>query len=181
MPARTSLSVRRGDGESAEELLADLFDREYLKLCRFATLLLGDPGRAEDTVQEAFLRTFASWGRLRDPARANAYLWTAVVNLSRSRLRRRRSERRGNEAVWWRDSARSGILTGERDAAVLTVLDAVQSLPPRQREAVVLHYLTDLAEHDVAATMGCSVGTVKSQLSKARATLARVLEEPIDD
>jgi RNA polymerase sigma factor (sigma-70 family) len=64
----------------------------------------------------------------------------------------------------------------ERTGDVLAVLDAVRSLPTRQREAVVLRYYADLSEAEVARALGCSVGTVKSQLSKARATLSRLLE-----
>ena len=61
----------------------------------------------------------------------------------------------------------------------LDLLEAVRALPPRQRAAVALFYYADLPESEVASTLGCSIGTVKSQLAKARATLARRLgEEP---
>jgi RNA polymerase sigma-70 factor (sigma-E family) len=174
--------TRRLDGTGRDAPVTRLFDRDYVALCRLATVLLADPARAEDVVQEAFLRTFSGWGRLRDPSKADAYLRRAVVNLSRSGLRRRRRELRGNEATWWRDDRRdSAGLSGGIDDSVRAVLDAVRGLPPRQREAVVLHYLADLTEADVAAAMGCSVGTVKSQLSKARTTLALQLKETFDD
>jgi RNA polymerase sigma factor (sigma-70 family) len=58
------------------------------------------------------------------------------------------------------------------------VLAAVSQLPPRQRAAIVLTYFADLPEAEVAAALGCKPGTVKSQLSKARATLAGLLAEP---
>ena len=63
-------------------------------------------------------------------------------------------------------------LVGSTD---LDTIHAVRALPPRQRAAVVLFYFADLPETEVAATLGCSVGTVKSQLAKARAALARGL------
>ena len=153
------------------ELVAELFDRQYLPLCRLASLLLSDRGRAEDVVQEAFLRTFSGWGRLHDPDRVDAYVRRAVVNLCRSRLRRRSVEWRGNEAVWHRQ-ARSASPDG-LDPSAVVVLDAVRGLPRRQREAVVLHYFADLTQADVARAMGCTEGSVKSHLSKARANLAR--------
>jgi DNA-directed RNA polymerase specialized sigma24 family protein len=53
----------------------------------------------------------------------------------------------------------------------------VRKLPPRQRDAVVLRYYEDLPEAEIARVLGCAVGTVKSQLSKARATLAAAMEE----
>jgi RNA polymerase sigma factor (sigma-70 family) len=55
------------------------------------------------------------------------------------------------------------------------VLRAVRALPPRQRAVVALRYYADLSEDEIAATLGCAAGTVKSQLAKAKATLARRL------
>ena len=158
-----------------DRAVAALFDAHYAGLCRLATLLLDDAGQAEEAVQEAFLRTFVGWRRLRHPEHAGAYLRAAVVNQCRSRGRRRVSEQRGNRTLWagTGDEARSSDI--ERAGDVLAVLDAVRSLPARQREAVVLRYYADLSEADVAQALGCSLGTVKSQLSKARASLARLL------
>ena len=122
-------------------------------------------------VQEAFLRTFSSWWRLRQPDRAQWYVRAAVVNLCRSRLRRRGSEEAGNRASW-RDPAE---WSDEAVDDALVILEAVRTLPPRQRETVVLRYYQDLSERDVATLLGCSVGTVKSQLARARVTLAAAL------
>jgi RNA polymerase sigma-70 factor (sigma-E family) len=155
-----------------DELIVLLFHRNQVRLCRLATLLVSDPARAEEIVQEAFLRTFSGWSRLRDPAQADAYLRRAVVNLCRSRLRRRQVERTGNEAAWRRDRRASAEVLDEEG---IVVMDAVRSLPPRQREAVVLHYFAGLSGAEVADAMGCAEGTVKSQLAKARVALARVL------
>jgi RNA polymerase sigma-70 factor (sigma-E family) len=156
-----------------DELLVELFNRDHLHLCRLATLLLSDPARAEEVVQEAFLRTFSGWAGIRDPDRVDAYIRRAVVNLCRSGLRSRRVERTGNEAAWRRVDAGAGV--AGPDSVAVAVLDAVQSLPPRQRDAVVLHYFADLSGPEVAHAMGCAQGTVKSQLAKARAALARTL------
>ncbi len=160
-----------------EAAVAELFDTHYAGLCRLATLLLDDRGQAEEAVQEAFLRTFVGWRRLRHPERAGAYLRAAVVNQCRSRGRRRVTEERGNRSVWVEsvDPVESGA---ERTGEVLAVLDAVRALPARQREAVVLRYYADLSEAEVADALGCSAGTVKSQLFKARATLSRLLGGP---
>jgi RNA polymerase sigma-70 factor (sigma-E family) len=156
------------------DVLEAVFSQHYGGFCRLATLLLDDRGAAEEVVQEAFLRTFSSWRRLREPDRAQFYVRAAVVNLSRSRLRRRRSEEAGNRASWRRpeESDEDGL----EDA--LAVLDAVRALPRRQRETVVLRYYEDLSEQEVARVLGCSVGTVKSQLARARASLAQRLGQP---
>ncbi len=155
--------------------VAALFDAHYAEMCRLATLLLNDPGQAEEAVQDAYLRTFVGWRRLRHPERAGAYLRAAVVNQCHSRGRRRVNEQRGNRAVWAGSRDATGSSDVERVGNVMVVLDAVRSLPARQREAVVLRYYADLSEVEVARALGCSLGTVKSQLSKARSTLARLL------
>jgi RNA polymerase sigma-70 factor (sigma-E family) len=158
-----------------DRAIAALFDAHYAGLCRLATLLLEDPGQAEEAVQEAFLRTFVGWRRLRHTEHAGAYLRAAVVNQCRSRGRRRVTEQRGNRMLWaeTQDQTRSSDI--ERAGDVLAVLDAIRSLPARQREAVILRYYADLSEADVARALGCSLGTVKSQLFKARSSLACLL------
>ncbi len=161
--------VRPGTRES--ELLEVVFAEHYGGLCRLASLLLDDRGAAEEVVQEAFLRTFSSWRRIRRPDRARWYVRSAVVNLCRSRLRRRRSEEAVNRSTWLEPGA--GPDDHLEDA--LGVLEAVRSLPRRQRETVVLRYYEDLTEREVARVLGCSIGTVKSQLARARATLAQRL------
>lgn len=170
-------AVVSGRRPERDEQVAALFDQHYQGMCRLATLLLGDGAAAEEVVQEAFLRTYAGWWRLRRPTRAQWYLRAAVVNQCRSRGRRRAVEDRGNRTVWATEADAAAHLEVERTGEAMAVLAAVRALPPRQREAVVLRYYADCSEAEVAAALGCSVGTVKSQLSKARAALARALTE----
>jgi RNA polymerase sigma-70 factor (sigma-E family) len=193
MPRREHEEAAGGDGGRGEpeleanwrsagrdERITALFEEHYERLCRLAALLLGDPGGAEEVVQEAFLKTFAGWRRIRNPERAQFYLRAGVVNLCRSRMRRRVTEDRGNRVTWHSDESRL-VGTGDDDARhateALVVLDAVRALPQRQREAVVLRYYLDCSEAQMASLLGCSPGTVKSQLSKARAVLAERLGE----
>ncbi len=157
-------------GPSRDEQVSALFDDHYEGLCRLASLLLGDRSAAEEAVQEAFVRTFAGWRRIRQPERAQWYRRRAVVNQCRSRQRRRVTEDRGNRLVHATDDG-AAPADPASSVEVLMVLEAVRGLPPRQREAVVLRYYEDLPEAEIAAALGCSVGTVKSQLAKARATL----------
>jgi RNA polymerase sigma-70 factor (sigma-E family) len=163
--------------EDRDERIQALFEEHYRGLCRLAYLIVGDTVQAEEIVMDAFLRTFASWRRIRDLDRADAYLRRAVVNLSRTRVRRRRTEERS--------APTGGVATTgwnvESHEAARHVWDAVRSLPHRQRAAVILRYYQDLPEAEIAATLKCSVGTVKSQLSKARASLSRALEYEGDE
>ena len=89
------------------------------------------------------------------------------MNLCPSRLRRRSIEGRERAYRWCADAVDT---PAARDPDVLA---ALRTLPLRQRAAVLLFSYADLPEAEVASTLGCSVGTVKSQLAKARATLAR--------
>ena len=160
----------------AEDQLTALYTAHYRSLVRMAAFLTGDRDNAEEVVQDAFVKVYGSWRGLRDPDKAEAYLRTTVVNLSRSRLRHRQvvakhqPEPPGDTA-----SAESGAMRiVQREA----VLHALEQLPRRQREAVVLRYYGDLSEAQTADAMGCSVGAVKSHTSRAMASLRPLLEEP---
>ncbi len=163
-----------GDRAAAAADPAALFHAHYVPLCRLARVIVGDADQAEELVMEAFLRTLASWRRLRDPERAPAYLRRAVVNLSRSAVRLKLVERRALA----RAHAEGRVPARADDPADADpLLRAVAALPPKQRAAVALFYYADLPEAEVAAALGCSAGTVKSQLAKARAALGRALAE----
>ncbi|MFI9552372.1 SigE family RNA polymerase sigma factor [Nonomuraea endophytica] len=155
--------------------VAAIFAEHQLGLVRLALLMLGDRASAEDVVQEAFTRTHASRGRLRDPDKALAYVRSAVLNGCRSVLRRRATVFRRalpyDPPVW---SAESAALVGEERREVLL---ALQRLPRRQREALTLRYYLDLSDPEIAETMGISGGTARSTIARGLAALAKQLGE----
>jgi RNA polymerase sigma-70 factor (sigma-E family) len=159
--------------DDRDQRIRVLFDEHYPGLCRLAYLIVGDAALAEELVMDSFMRTFAGWRRIRDLERADAYLRRTVVNLSRSRLRRQRTADRPVVAA----PAPTSSWDADTHEEARLIWDAVRALPDRQRAAVVLRYYEDLSEADVAHALNCSAGTVKSQLSKARASLARALGE----
>jgi RNA polymerase sigma-70 factor (sigma-E family) len=160
------------DRPSRREALALLHERHYAELVRLGFALTGDWALAEDLAQEAFVRVWRSWGNIRDPRSAPAYLRTSVVNLARRSLRRKLLERR----AWrWRDS---GDLRPADPDDTVDLLRALACLPARKRACVVLRFYLDLSEADTAAALGVSVGTVKSQTAKAVGRLERLLAEP---
>lgn len=162
-------------GIGRDEAVAALFDRHYAPMCRLAYVILGDAALAEEIVMEALLKTFTGWGRLRDVERADAYLRRSVVNMCRSKIRRKAIEARVNRTIHHRDEHRAPDWDPERHETSRLVWRAVQDLPERQRATVVLRYFEDLPESEIADVLQCSVGTVKSQLSKARAKLESAL------
>ena len=145
-----------------------------MRLVRLAMLLVDDPLTAEDVVQEAFTGLHRHWSGLRDEAAAVAYLRTAVVNGSRSVLRRRRTARDyvPPHQVNARSAESLAMLSAEHQA----VVDALATLPPRQREVLVLRYYGGLSESEIADATGISRGTVKSTASRAMDAVARAMD-----
>ena len=146
------------------------------RLTHLAWLLCGDEQRAHDLVQEALERVCARWSRLRDQ-QPHAYARRIVINLHTDESRRRRREQiTADGTVPERVDGRA--LSSVEDRALLTSL--LQSLPPRERQIVVLRHYSDLPEREVADLLGVSVGTVKSSASRGLTTLRARLAEQSD-
>jgi RNA polymerase sigma-70 factor (sigma-E family) len=171
----TGVAVARRADVERDERVANLFDAHYAPLCRLAYVILGDSQMAEEMVMEALLKTFTGFRRIRDLDRADVYLRRAVVNLCRSKIRRKSIEMRVNATVHHRDEQRPPQWDPEHHEISRVVLEAVRKLPERQRACVVMFYFEDLPEAQIAEVLDCSVGTVKSQLSKSRAKLQKWL------
>jgi RNA polymerase sigma factor (sigma-70 family) len=158
---------RNGDRDAA---LTFLFRESYPRLVRVAHAIVGSREVGEELVMDVFVKFAARWTAVRDLDAAPTYLRTSLINACRSRLRRHAVERRlrmpAIEAV---------VDHGDRVVDAYIVWAALQQLAPRQRIAVTLKYFEDLSEREIAEAMGCSTGTVKSQLAKARVTLAKSL------
>ena len=156
-------TTRAGDDAEFAEWMA----LRQAGLVRTAYLLTGDRHSAEDLVQTTLTKLYLAWGRLADRHHVDAYARRALVNEHRS--------------TWRRASRRPEVLAeappeitqaptvyyGERES----VWRFVQGLPPRQRAVIVLRYYEDLSEAETANILGISTGTVKSQASRALASL----------
>ena len=156
------------------DVVEALFIAHYPGLVRLAAVLLDDPGSREEVVQEAFVRLHAGFGRLRDPDRALAYLRQSVVNLSRSRLRRRLVARRHPEAA-------PAAASSAEDSALAAIersdlVHAMHRLQRRQREVLALRHLAGLSEAETAAALGLSVGSVKAYASRGLDALRALME-----
>jgi RNA polymerase sigma-70 factor (sigma-E family) len=166
--------VIRDERLDADSALTALYTSHYRRLVRLAALLLDDVGTSEEVVQDAYVKMHGSWGRIRDPDAAVGYLRTTVVNLARSRLRRRMvAQKHAPKPMPDAASAEYGALEQlERDR----LIEALRKLPTRQRECLVLRYYGDLSEVQIAETMGISTGAVKSHASRGMSALRAMLE-----
>lgn len=128
---------------------------------RLAHVIVGSRAIAEEVTQEAFMKTHARWSSIATP---DAFLRTALVNLCRSQLRRRRLEGLHHDA---RDVP---LPAPDLDETWI----AINRLASRQRAVLALRYYADLTEREIAQLLGCRLGTVKSAHHRA---LARLREE----
>jgi RNA polymerase sigma-70 factor (sigma-E family) len=158
----------------AERAVTELYSAHYRSLVRLAALLVRDVGTAEEVVQDSFVAMNGAWRRLRDSEKALSYLRQSVVNRSRSVLRHRVVvDRNAPKPAPDEPSAEHGALAlVERTA----VIEALRTLPPRQREALVLRFYADMSEAQIAETMAISRGAVKSHTARAMQALRTVLE-----
>jgi RNA polymerase sigma-70 factor (sigma-E family) len=159
----------------ADAGVEQIYRAQRLVMVRLALLLVDDRETAQDVVQDAFLALRRRWGSLRSEDAAVGYLRSCVMNGARSVLRRRRTVRRH---PWSRVDL---VTEAPADEAVLLaeghrhVLRALGTLPDRQREVIVLRYWSQLTEPEIAATLGISIGAVKSMASRGRSAIAAEL------
>jgi RNA polymerase sigma-70 factor (sigma-E family) len=136
-------------------------------LLRAAMLLTADRGDAEDLLQSALTKTYLAWGRINDRGALDGYVRRTMVNINISWWRRRRLEEYPTDEL-----PDTPIADHTRRSELRDGLDRIlDRLPPRQRAAVVLRYYEDLTETEIAETLGVSVGTVKSTVSRAMSKL----------
>lgn len=158
------------DGEFREFMHA-----RWAVMVRLAYGLTGDQGHAEDVAQAAFARAYASWPRVRRSGNPDAYVRQIVINENRNRFRRQRVPE------WLTDSPPESGTAAPADATRdydnrSALIAALRRLGPRQRAVIVLRYWMDLSEHETAAALNCSVGTIKSQASRGLAILRQSTE-----
>ncbi len=147
------------------------FDDMRAQAVRVARRIAGDRADAYDLVAEAFARALARWDKVRDLPYRDAWLLRTVANLALDAVRRKRPRVEAPTPVEAMDVA----------ALRLTLSHALETLPRRQREAIVLRYLADLSENEVAATLSVSPGTVKTHVKRGLASLRGRLSSPFEE
>lgn len=151
----------------------DFIRAEMAGLVRFAGALTGDDHHAEDMLSDALLAVSTRWYRISRMDHPLAYVRRAVVNAflsDRRKARRRATDSTADLAVLDRPDDDPHRVIEDRDV----VRRLLASLTPQQRTAVVLRYLLDQSDPEIAEVMGCTSATVRSHLSHARAALRLV-------
>ena len=156
------MRAKAGDEQAFEELMRQ-FERPILGLC---TRLLGAGGEAEEAAQDVFFRFYQKLGGFDEERAVEPWLFRIAWNACRDRLRRRRPlvELTDNVAT----VAAQGLLIAE-------LRDAIERLPDKERAALLLREVEGLETEEVAERLGISAGTVRSQISRARARLRQWL------
>ena len=137
---------------------------EFQRVFRAVYLTTNDRELAHDVTQEAFKLAYVRWRRLARKSWAGGWVMTTALNLMRKELKRPR-------AAELTDAALPHVF----DHTELHLIEALRSLPHRQRAAAVLYYLGDLPIHEIAQVMDVAEGTVKALLSQARDRLRKNL------
>ena len=180
---RLLLLAREGGDEQAFRLL---YERYKLPLFRFAYRSIGDRQAAEDVVHDCFVALLQDSTRF-DPARAS--LRTYLFAAARNQVLKRFAKRTGEATLDDADAeliAADELSTPEPLRQVLSretteiVRDAIERLPPAQREAIILFEYEELTLAEVAAVAGTDTGTIKSRLHRARTRLRAHLAEFVE-
>jgi RNA polymerase sigma-70 factor (ECF subfamily) len=149
----------------------DFYRREHRSVLGLAFVLTGNVWTAEDTTQDAFVAAFRRWDSIAAYDSPEAWVRRVACNSAVSVVRRRMREAKALVRLAGRTAARIELDEGDE-----AFWQAVRRLPARQAQAVALYYLEDYSLADIAHVLNCSVGTVKTHLSRARENVARDLQ-----
>jgi RNA polymerase sigma-70 factor, ECF subfamily len=159
--AQAGVASAAGGAEGFEAF----YVREYHAVVRLAYALSGSRLVAEDIAQDAFLRAFRDWHRIRHPS---AWVRKVAVRRAGRTVQRRLLEARAVARL----VAGRGPLVTELPEPDAEVWRAVRALPRRQAQVIALRYVTDAPVAEIARTLGLAEGTVKAQLHRGRQALA---------
>lgn len=157
-----------------EARFTTFFIDEYARVVRTVYLIVGDWRLAEDLAQEAFVRSFVNKRKLFEYDRPGAWVRRVAIRLSLRSIRRSKLAQRHGDLFQASGRADDDIMSSVQR---LDIARAIRKLSPMQRAVVGLFYLGDLSVGEVADILGCSEGTVKSHLHRARGRLAKDLAE----
>ncbi|MGX5181626.1 sigma-70 family RNA polymerase sigma factor [Streptomyces avermitilis] len=169
-----ALAARAGDPDAVDRFVRAL----HPDVVRYITHLSADRQLADDLAQDTFLRALGSLHRFEGRSSARTWLLsiarrTVIDNVRYTAARPRLCDT--DDWTVWAERAQPSGLPGFDDGVAL--LDLLDALPAERREAFVLTQLTGLPYEEAAEASGCPVGTIRSRVARARATLVELLVE----
>lgn len=169
-------ALRSADRRDVDEFVVAMYREHARGLVRMVRMFVDDRNAAEDLVQEAFIRLSRSAHRIEDSRKAGAYLRSIAMNLARDH------NRRGLVSLRHRLPLDDEVASTE-DILLMTeahrqVVEALRTLPPRQRDCLVLRYYDELGVDEIADTLGISRNSVKTHLTRGMRALGMELQEP---
>lgn len=153
----------------------EMFRREYPRLVRSATLIVGDRELARDVAQDAMVQAFKSWADVSGYDVPGAWARRVCIRMA-VRARSQRSRRSSAEVLRVPDATDPSTIVGGEG-----VWQAVLTLPMNQRAAIVLRYVEDLSTDEIGDILGCDASTVRVHLHRGRKALGIVLREEVED
>lgn len=174
MSSGTGVVMSRPDAAARDIAFGEWVAARQAALLRTAYLICGDAHAAEDLAQAALAKVYLAWDRIEDHGRLDGYVRRVMLN---------------EHASWWRRAWRRREVSTDRlpehpgeptlayDGTDQALWHYVSTLPRRQRAVLVLRYYEQLTEAETAEVLGITTGTVKSQCSRALATLRRHLDD----
>ncbi|MHC3473244.1 sigma-70 family RNA polymerase sigma factor [Streptomyces sp. 7R007] len=168
-----ALAARAGDADAVERFVRAL----HRDVLRYVAHLCADPQAVDDLAQDTFLRALGSLHRFEGRSSARAWLLSIARRAVVDSIRTAAARPRAAQVADWQlavERAQPHGLPGFDDGVAL--LDLLAALPAERREAFVLTQLAGLPYTEAAARTGCPVGTVRSRVARARATLLELLD-----
>lgn len=169
------LRCQAGDDRAFEELLVAFHDR----LKHYVEHVLGNPGNAEDVLQEVWLDVYRKLPSLRSPKAIRSWLFRIVRNKNAHHFRRDRMQTGPLDVADLADESEPEPTFGEEDLRLMS--KCLASLSREHREVVVLRFMESLSYEEIARAANCRVGTVRSRLYYAKRALKREMERLRDD
>jgi RNA polymerase sigma factor (sigma-70 family) len=173
---RSNTSIRRLRAitlMSNDDEFEQFFLAQYEAVLRVLVLTTGDRERATDATQEAFIKAYARWSKIRRYESPAAWVRRVAINASRDSFRSDRRRRKREEAL----RVDVNDLTTDDHPSDTVATDLLGNLPSRQREVATLFYVDDRTVAEIARILRLNEGTVKYHLSHARDSLRRLLDE----
>ena len=178
----------QNDNEAAFNLLVGRFKDP---LTNFVFRFMGDWDDCNDIVQEAFVRVYRSKHSYKPVAKFSTWVYTIATNLAKTQLRRKKlrnvvtfwgkgeNEREALDDIPDEDSQTDALV--EASIRDKRIQDALDTLPPKYKEVVVLRDIQEMSYEEVAAITGLKIGTVKSRINRGRIHLQELLKDLLND